>query len=490
MTTINYTPDPVAKQFIKDYQPGKLFANWIVGPYGSGKTTAIFFKLIRMAALQTPSPDGVRRVRAVVVRNTMPQLIDTTISSWFYWFKDGEAGKWEATNKKFTLRFGDVSCEVLFRALDTEDDIARVLSLETTFVLVDEFVQIPKKIIEALEARCGRYPSAKDGGATNWGMWGSSNTDTEDSWWFEALGNARPYTEDAQAFQGRMNEMIIQTGKTDLNPNWTYYHQPSGFDANAENIKYLPGGAAYYENMAKGKSDAWINQYINAEWGYTTAGLPVITTFRPEIHVAKGPIAYRPGLKLIAGYDPGMSSAMIFMQCDKFGRLSVLEELVTRDYGTVRLITDRVKPLLKTRFPNADFVISPDPAANQRAQKDERTVVDEIKKHYKVKIPTDNNQLPGRISAIEHYTTRLTENGAALQIDPSCKQLIRALRAGWRYNIPAKGEAKEVPLKNWASHVADAFSYGCQFFYIEDDRTAKAKKRGNLPTFRNPYVIR
>ena len=64
MTTIQYTPPPTVKAFIKHYRPGELFIDWIVGPVGSGKTTGIFFKLAYMAQLQKPSPiDGIRRSR-------------------------------------------------------------------------------------------------------------------------------------------------------------------------------------------------------------------------------------------------------------------------------------------------------------------------------------------------------------------------------------------------------------------------------------------
>ena len=112
---IDYTPPPTIRGFIVDYRPGELFYDWIVGPVGSGKTTGLFFKLVFMAKQQKPGPDGIRRSRAVVVRNTAPQLRDTTLVSWNYWFKHGIAGVWEETKKTFTLKFGDVECEVLFQ---------------------------------------------------------------------------------------------------------------------------------------------------------------------------------------------------------------------------------------------------------------------------------------------------------------------------------------------------------------------------------------
>lgn len=478
--SIVYTPPPTLREFIKDYRPGELFYNWVLGPVGSGKTTAIFFKLVRMAGLQAPGPDGIRRTRAVIVRNTAPQLRDTTLSSWSYWFKDGQAGDWRETDKKFTLRFNDVECEVLFRPLDTPDDVARVLSLEVTFAIIDEFVQIPRAIIDALSARCGRYPSKVQGGATNWGVWGSSNPDTEDNWWYDYLHdseiNIQPH-EDLDA--ARAQDAIL--GRAPRNSR--YFLQPSGFDPAAENLENLPGGADYYTNQAKGKSEAWVKQYLCAEWGYSIAGKPVVPTFKPDLHLSQTPINYNPKLPLVVGFDPGLGgSALIFGQEDLNGRLLVLAELVQAGYGTTRLIQEKLRPFLRQRFPEAQVIIAPDPAAANRAQNDEKTAVDILKKYFVVKVES-NNRLPLRLDAIEYYTTRLTEVGPALLIDAkACPILVRALKGGWRYALDKKELIKGTePEKNNYSHSGDSFGYLCRYFHRQVGRNERYSMSGGKP---------
>lgn len=457
---INYTPPKTIKEFIKDYRRGELFYDWIVGPVGSGKTTGIFFKLAYMAKLQKPSPDGVRRSRAVIVRNTLPQLRDTTVSSWNYWFKEGQAGHWKLTEWKFILRFDDVECEVLFRPLDTAEDVARVLSLEVTFAILDEFVQIPRAIIDALSARLGRYPSAKDGGATNWGMWGSSNPDTEDNWWFEYLHKELP-------------------------ENARYFLQPSGFSPAAENIENLPGGQAYYTNQAKGKAEAWIKQFIEAEWGFSISGKPVVPTFRSALHVAPK-LMYTPHRPLVLGFDPGLAgSAVIFGQENANGQLCVLGELIQTGYGATRLINERIKPYIREQFPEIRRVIvAPDPASASRSQNDEKTVVDTFRKHFEVKVES-NNRLPMRLEAIEHYTSRLTDAGPALLVDASrCPILLRALKGGWRYVMDTKRDntvRTPEPEKNQYSHPGDAFGYLCRFFHKQDMRDMRYGATGRTP---------
>lgn len=464
---INYTPPDTASRFIKDFLPGELFYSWIVGPVGSGKSTANFFKLIRMAKLQKPGPDGLRRSRAVIVRNTSTQLRDTTLNSWFTWFKDGQAGKWHATDKKFVLRYDDVECEVLFRPLDTPDDVARVLSLEVTFAILDEFVQIPQAIVDALSARCGRYPSVIEGGATNWGMWGASNPDTEDNWWFDYLHGSAGVIQPGEGVS--LHHRVILDER-----NARYFLQPSGYSPLAENVENLPGGRAYYTNQAKNKTEAWIKQFIEAEWGFSVAGRPVVGSFNAQVHLSKKPLRFDPNLQLIAGYDPGLGgTAMIFGQEDLEGRLHVIGELVASGLGAGRFISERVRPFLSRAMPGLrsdGFTIAPDPAAANRSSNDESTILSTIKRHYPVSIES-NNRLPLRLDAIDYYCTGLVYGMPRMIIDEqSCPTLVRALKGGWRYPLDAKENIKEgaggaKPEKNIYSHPGDAYGYLCRHFH-------------------------
>lgn len=493
--SIIYTPPPTISKFIKDHLPGELFYDWQVGPVGSGKTTGIFMKLIYMAQLQAKGPDGIRRSRAVIVRNTSQQLQDTTLNSWFTWFKPGQAGTWEITPKKFTLRFADVECEVLFRPLDTPQDVARVLSLEVTFAIVDEFVEIPRAIIDALSARCGRYPSAVMGGATNWGMWGASNPSTEDNWWFDYLHVSAGVIQPGEG----TSLMLRAPGDT---RNTRYFLQPSGFSPNAENVENLPGGRGYYENQAKNKSEAWIKQFIEAEWGYSVAGKPVVQSFNAKVHVSSKPVKFDPNLPLVAGYDPGLGgAAMVLGQEDLEGRLFVLGEIITSGVGASRFISERLRPYLARRFPDlqpGNLIIAPDPAANNRSANDENTILATIKRHYPVSIES-NNRLPLRLDAIDYFCTRMVHGLPSLIIDErECPSLSRALKGGWRYKLDKKeqiqGGSDAKPEKNAYSHVGDGFGYLCRYFHRQVERNASYGPAGapkfTPPKFQNTYHFR
>lgn len=458
----------------------------------SAKTTNLFVKLVYMASLQQPSPDGIRRTRAVVVRNTRQLLRDTTIVSFTRWFRPGEAGYWSSrTDLNFMLRVGDVECEILFRPLDTPEDVHRVLSLEVTFAIIDEFVHIPRAIIESLSGRLGRWQA--DGGvtpATNWGMWGASNTATEDNWWYDFLHDASvvqkieradiepidmPREELRRHLERLRNKRIVR-----------YFLQPSAFTEHAENVDRLPGQRSYYDKLIVGKTAAWIKQFVEAEWGYSASGKPVVPGFSLDVHVAGATrrAVYDPLLPLVVGFDPGLAgTAAVFGQLDEDSRLMVLGELTASGMPTDRFLTTRFAPYLHNRFPGARVVFAPDPASENQGQARGESVVSVIRRHYEARTET-NNRFGLRLDAIEHYVSRLTPRGPALVVDAvACPQLTRALRGGWRYEIDQKRDALKGPRpeKNPSSHIGDAFGYLCRYFHRQGQRQERIDRAMSAP---------
>ena len=439
MSAINYTPTPTGQAFIQSLKK----YTFVVGPVGSAKTTASLFKVLYHAKRQRPSPrDGVRRSRFAIIRSTNRQLFDTTLKSFFQWFPAGAAGEWQATQKTFIFRFDDVYCEVLFRPLDSPSDVSNVLSLELTGAMFDEFVEIPREIVDAVESRTGRYPAAMDGGCSWKGVWGASNSSTQDCWWYDWLYEEWPEEEGGAAAQDEV-----------LN----FFEQPSGFSPAAENLENLPpyiaGDNTYYVELAKGKTPDWIKQFIEVQWGYSQRGKPVYKAFNRDLHVAKQSLQYNPHLPVIMGFDAGLTPAAVFAQQDGFGRVLVLAELVSDNMGAQRFCREKVKPLLNRMFPNCRLTVVADPATKQRAQTDEKTVASVLEKELGVKVkPASSNTLSARLGAVDEFLTRLTEAGPALLIDPTCKNAITGFVAGYRYALNSKGVAADAPEKNHYSH--------------------------------------
>ena len=76
-------------------------------------------------------------------------------------------------------------------------------------------------------------------------------------------------------------------------------------------------------------------------------------------------------------------------------------------------------------------------------------------------IPAKSNSIVARLTAVDKLLTRSVDGDPAMLIDPSCKNLINALRGGYRYKVKSSGDVDDKPEKNRYSHIADAFQYAC-----------------------------
>lgn len=82
MTAIIYRPPgKVARAFMHS----TAFFRGLMGPFGSGKSTVCVMEILKRAKAQKPGPDGIRRSRWAVIRNTYPELKTTTIKTWHQW---------------------------------------------------------------------------------------------------------------------------------------------------------------------------------------------------------------------------------------------------------------------------------------------------------------------------------------------------------------------------------------------------------------------
>lgn len=438
--TLDYTPPASVAGFLVDDK----FIDLIVGPVGSTKTTAAIMKIAYHASRMAACRDGIRRSKAVWVRNTREQLRDTSIPDFLRWFPDGVAGNYMKTEYKFLLCFGDVECEVLFRGLDDANDVRRLLSLQASFGILDEFREINQSIFETLQGRLGRYPSKLDNGVgcvddegnNNAHIWGASNPPDMDTFWERFLSNPPV--------------------------NASVYFQPSGLASEADWTQYLPDD--YYQNLAEGKNQDWIDVYINAKFGKTLAGLPVYRSFNPDFHIAKQPLrpirtSDRP---LILGVDFGLNPSVTVNQLDLRGRLLTFNAISSDGMGIQRFMVTKLKPLLAQKYAGFQMILIGDPAGKQRAQTDERSCFELLQAGGFVVRAARTNAVAARLNAVETFLSRQIDGGPGRLLCPEgAKELITAYRGGYRYKLKKNGESEDTPEKNKYSHIADADQYAC-----------------------------
>jgi len=464
MANLVYTPSPSVVPFLTSTK----FANFIVGPVGSTKTTASLIKIGYEAKQVKACSDGIRRSRCAVIRNTRQMLWDTTIPDFIKWFPDQEAGILEKTNSRFILKFDDVECEVLFRGLDDANDVRRLLSLQLTFGVMDEFREINPDIYNALTGRLGRYPdktmngvgACNDAGDQVHKAWGATNPPDADTFW---------------------EKMLTEPAK-----NMHVTIQPSGLSQEADWIEFLPDG--YYENLCEGKSEDWIDVYVHGKFGKSLSGQPVFRSFEKDIHVAPKPLQY---IKLsthplIIGMDFGLTPACTVNQIDMHGRLLTFADLVSDGMGVLRFSREKLKPMLANRFPGMNVLIIGDPAGTQRAQTDEKSVFDILKAEGFRVISAKSNNIVARVNAVDKFLTRTIDGKPGHLIDPSCVHLIAALRGGYRYKIRQNGEADDKPEKNQYSHIADAHQYAC--LHADGNVTGDAWQKKAVVVQKSSYV--
>lgn len=454
MEQLNYTPPLSLEPFVFSDN----FMNFVVGPVGSTKTTGGIMKIAYHAKRMAACTDGIRRSRYVWVRNTREQLRDTSIPDFLKWYKPGIAGDFFKTEYRFILRFDDVESEILFRGLDGPEDVRRLLSLQVSGFIFEEFREIKQEIFEAAQGRVGRYPDkllvppreqwgvdekgdpiggcVTDDGSHNKRIWGMSNPPDMETFWEDFLTNP-PKTA-------------------------SVFFQPSGLSPEADWVKWLPTN--YYEDLAEGKSEEWINVYIHAKFGQSLSGKAVHPGFKADFHVSKTPL--RPlnldNCPLVIGMDFGLTPAAVIGQIYPQNRAVILAELFSDNTGALKFVREKLKPLLATQFPGLKTLVVGDPAGQQRAQTDERTVFDILRGEGFHAVPAaPTNALAARIGAVDDFLGRAPDGKAAFLLDPSIVHLKKALMGGYRYKIKTNGEQDDQPEKNKYSHIADALQYFC-----------------------------
>lgn len=457
---IEYNPDGAE---LAAFLMSEARVGFIQGPWGSGKSTACCYKLLKNALAQPPGKDGVRRRRAYVVRNTFDELKRTTVKTWLDNFPESKFGRF-TWSKPFEhrIRIGDLDWEVVFLALEDEQDRRKLLSAEISDIWFNEAREIERGLIDDADGRLGRFPAVKDGGCLNPMMIGDTNAPREDHW-LTAMSGQAPIPE------GIGEERRAQYVKPD---SWRFFIQPPGMielrsadgdavgyasNPAAENRKWLPPG--YYENLVQGKDRGWIRVNVLNRPGQLVSGKAVFHQFRRDAHVAKQSLSPLDGHPILVGVDFGRTPAAIYGQ-RVFDKWRILGELIAEDMGA-RAFARILKHELASRFPGFRTQVWGDPAGSHMAEADDVSPFLMFRAEGVMVIPAPTNDPVVRIEAVNQMFSGMQDGQPRIQISPSCIGLISACEGGYHYRrLKVTGERyQEVPEKNRSSHPADAFQY-------------------------------
>lgn len=424
---INYTPAPTIQRFHRSDD----FVRCLMGPFGSGKSVGCVAEILGRAREEPKGHDGIRRSRWAVIRNSYRELKDTSLQTWNDWVPP-QIQTWVSSDMTAILEApGELRCEVLFRALDRPDDIKKLLSLELTAAWINEAREVPKAVFDAIQGRVGRYRAG--GAPRGWsGIILDTNPPDTDHWIYSVFEEQRP-------------------------AGHRIWHQPSGLSPDAENTENLPQG--YYERLAVGKDQAWVDVYVHGQYGFVRDGKPIHPNFSDTMHTAEDPIEPEDA-PFVLGIDFGLTPAATISQ-DIGGQWRVLDEVVSDDFSILELASP-INRLLRTKYQGLPFEAWGDPAGSIRSQTDKQTPFDILAAEGIAASPTYTNDPTIRIEAVNRRLRGLAYGKPSFLLSPTCKVLRKALMGGYKFRrLQVSGDERftDVPDKNMYSHVAESLQY-------------------------------
>lgn len=456
-----YPPGPVAKAFLND----DSFICGIMGPFGSGKSTAIIMKLIRNAQRQKRAADGWIYRRTAIIRNTYPELRTTTMKSWHQWVPQ-HLGRWREAGPPMHHIIDSVNklnWEIIFVALDRADDVAKLLAMELSDAWIDETKEVPKAILDGLSGRVGRYPP----------MWRATPTDVQillctnppdtDHWWYvlaeQDTSNERnrQLVVSMQEAEESLRHMGLLKGRQKL---MSFYRQPSGRSQEAENRKNLRPG--YYEFLMAGKDLDWIKVFVDGEYGFVMDGLPVFPEYKDSIHSGQFDIIRGLGFRL--GFDWGLTPACTISQRMASGVWRVHDEFVSERMG-ITTFANELSRMLMEKYPGIKIVSARGDPSGDAVTPEESTCFKIMKANgFPLCEPASTQDPTRRREAVAYLLRNLVDGEPAIKIHTRCSTLRKGMAGGYhRKRLQVSGEIKyrDVPDKNSFSHVCESLEYDC-----------------------------
>ena len=426
---------------------GKIF---VTG--NSGKSVTCCLEILRRARQQIPGPDGVRRSRWAITRNTYAELKSTTIKTWEVWCPPSAMriiydAPIRGTMRTRLLDKTWMELEVLFLALDRPDDVGKVLSLELTGAWMNEAREQPMAILDALTGRVNRYPSLEDGGF-NWsGIIMDTNPPDTDHWWHRVAEEETPLSW----------EFFAQPAALTYSPVIGWQPNPA-----AENIENLQIGYDYYLLAVQGKTMEWCKVYVLGQYGSVMDGKPVYPEYNDDVHSVEilAPITNVP---LIIGLDFGLTPAASITQLSPRNQLRLLTECTSTSMGIRQFARNILSPHLAAKYPGMPIVMPCDPAGTGRAQTDERTCFDELVAAGFAPVPAYTNAFLPRREAVAGYLLTMVDGQPGFLLSrQGAPQTRKGFLGGYRYRrVAVAGTERftDEPDKNQYSHPHDALQY-------------------------------
>jgi hypothetical protein len=425
--------------------------------------------------------NGRRKARWAIVRNTSGELYSTTLQTWLTWFADlGDIKKRQKPLLTYEHTFNDgngvVELELIFIALDREEDLRKIKSLEVTGAYINELSEVPQGALAHFKGRVNhRYPSRAFCDKPYWsGIIADTNPPDVDHWIYKdfevkALDSYRIF---------RQPPGLLR----DSDNNW--YQNP-----NCDNSPNLAHD--YYMKLAEGQTEDFVKVYCLGEYGSVGFGKKVYPEYNDDLHSVAS-IAAIQGEPLHLGWDFGLTPACVVIQITPRGQIRVLKEYTAEDMGIRTFAKNIVLPSLQRDFPYNKIGISvadPSGMAGDTIM-EELSCIGELNSLGIETRPARTNDLESRIGAVRYYLNTNIDGKPAYQLSrEGCPILRRGKVKDYcfkRLSVSGEERYREVPHKNMSSHSADAEQY--VFMEFAADRILSEKAPRAIIDMYNPVM--
>lgn len=454
-----YIPTNTGKIFHED----DTFIKLVMGPYGSGKTTICLNHIVRCASLMPYWSSGRRKSRWAIVRNTSGELYSTTLQSWLTWFGDlGDIKKRQKPLLTYEHMFNDgrgvIELELIFIALDREEDVRKIKSLEVTGAYINELSEVPQGALSHFKGRVNhRYPS---------------RSFCPDPYWSGIIADTNPPDVD---------HWIYKDFETKSLANYKIFHQPHGLlkvdgkwgrNPDCDNADNLADD--YYLKLAEGQTEDFVKVFCLGEYGSVTFGKVVYPEYNDDLHSVDHIDAIQ-GEPIHLGWDFGLTPACVVVQFTVRGQLRVLKEYTAENMG-IRSFAQLVLSNLGIDFPYCKVGESEaDPSGSaQDTILEELSCIGELNSLGIKTNPASSNDLDVRLGSVRYFLNMMLDGKPSFIID---KKLAPILRKGFikdycfkRVAVAGEERYRDKPDKNMASHPHDALHYIAMRFAASHSR--------------------
>jgi hypothetical protein len=482
-----YVPNPTGKLFHSD----STFVRLLMGPYGSGKSTICINEIVRLACAMPRWRDGRRRSKWLIIRNTSGELQSTTLQTWLTWFGDlGVIKKRQKPLLTYEHTFNDglgiIELELVFIALDRDEDIRKLKSIEATAAYINELSEVPQAVLHHLIGRVNhRYPSKAFCAEPYWsGIIADTNPPDEDHW-------------------------INKDFEQNPTENYKIFHQPSGliqngdgsfakdkqgnYLANPDCDNYANLSSDYYVKLAEKRSEGFIKVYCGGKYGIVESGKRVYPEYNDDIHSVPKLDAIQ-GLPIHLGWDFGLTPACIVFQISARGQARILKEYIAQDMGIRTFAKNVVLPSLPVDFIyNRVGESEADPAGMAGdAIMEELSCIGELNSLGITTNGASSNDPDVRISSVRYFLNSMIDGQPAFIMSrEGCPTLRKGFINGYvfkRLSVTGDERYHEKPNKNKYSHPHDGLQYGLMKFaadrIVENKRPEASKVDMYNPVFR------